>query len=199
MLAAGFAARRSSLLRPPPTPSRPPQPFPGSAGYGRGIASRSAVVESAVLSSARRPGHPWSTGHPPWGSSPPHVGSAGLLVCRRRPPRGRGGPLQFPGQPSGRSTPTTPESSWAPAPGSGVLSVAFALFPWARLSLGPLVAGGADDACRASLPLQTGPVARPLPGTSSLRFDGGVSPDAGSRATGDPGVSPDQTHAGGLP
>ncbi|MGH7426123.1 MAG: hypothetical protein ACREJP_08140 [Candidatus Methylomirabilales bacterium] len=32
----------------------------------------------------------------------------------------------------------------------------------------------------------------------SLRFDAGISPDAGSRATGDPGVSPDRTLTGWL-
>src|SRR4030095_8154468 len=41
--------------------------------------------------------------------------------------RGRGGSLQFPGQPSDRSTPHTPGGSWAPAPGSLVPSVAFAV------------------------------------------------------------------------
>ena len=43
-----------------------------------------------VLSSARRPGRTWSTGHPPWGMPPLHVGSAGC-ARRHRPPRGRGG------------------------------------------------------------------------------------------------------------
>ena len=32
-----------------------------------------------------------------------------------------------------------------------------------------------------------------------LRFDPELSPDAGSAATGDPGVSPDRTHTGWLP
>ena len=49
-----------------------------------------------------------------------------------RRPRGRGGSLQFPRQPSDRSTPTTPEGSSSPAPGSLAASVAFALPPRAR-------------------------------------------------------------------
>jgi hypothetical protein len=83
---------------------------------------------------------------PSLGSSPLHVGLAGS-ARRHRPPRGRGGPLQFPGQPSGRSTPITPESSWAPAPGSWCR-------PWPSPNingLGSLLirlpAGITDDAC----------------------------------------------------
>ena len=34
---------------------------------------------------------------------------------------------------------------------------------------------------------------------TAINFDGGISPDAGSRGTGDPGVSPDQTRTGWLP
>ena len=34
---------------------------------------------------------------------------------------------------------------------------------------------------------------------ASLRFDAGLSTDAGSLATGDPGVSPDRTSTGWLP
>jgi hypothetical protein len=43
-----------------------------------------------------------------------------------------------------------------------------------------------------------GPASRspPTKGTLSLRFDAGLSTDAGSRATGDPGVSPDRTLTG---
>src|SRR6266508_4510430 len=52
--------------------------------------------------------------------------------------RGRGGSLQFPGQPSDRSTPHTPGGSWAPAPGSLMPSVAFAVKVPARLPLGRL-------------------------------------------------------------
>jgi len=35
---------------------------------------------SMVLSSARRPGRTWSTGHPRWGTPPLHVGMAGLRL-----------------------------------------------------------------------------------------------------------------------
>lgn len=47
--------------------------------------------------------------------------------------------------------------------------------------------------------LRTGQLLAPLTGTLSLRFGGGLSPGAGSRATGDPGVFPDRTHTGWLP
>jgi hypothetical protein len=39
----------------------------------------------------------------------------------------------------------------------------------------------------------------PRTGAVFLRLDTGISPDAGSAATGDPGVSPDRTHTGWLP
>jgi hypothetical protein len=52
-----------------------------------------------------------------------------------------------------------------------VLSVAFTLFQQARLSVDPPCGGELTTLARASLPLQTGPVARPLSGTSLLRFD----------------------------
>ncbi len=47
--------------------------------------------------------------------------------------------------------------------------------------------------------LRTGRSHRLLYEALSLRFDAGISPDAGSRATGDPGVSPDRTCTGWLP
>jgi hypothetical protein len=52
---------------------------------------------------------------------------------------------------------------------------------------------------QASLHAADRSVARPAPGTVFLRLDTGISPDAGSAATGDPGVSPDRTHTGWLP
>jgi hypothetical protein len=52
---------------------------------------------------------------------------------------------------------------------------------------------------QASLDAADWPVARPLPGAVFLRFDPELSLDAGSAATGDPGVSPDRTHTGWLP
>ena len=129
-------SRRSALLRPPPTPSRPPNPFPGSPVIGR----------------HRFP--------------PP----------RRR--RSRGGSPQFPGQPSGRSTPITPEGSSAPASGSRAPSMAFAVAIAARLPLGPPKRVRVDDACSgfthvadrpvASAPLRT----RPLDHAREPRYQG---------------------------
>ena len=86
----------------------------------------------------------------------------------------------------------------APAPGSLVPSMAFAPEIRARLPLGPL-ARGFLTTLQASLDAADWPVARPLPGAVFLRFDPGISPDAGSAATRDPGVSPDRTHTGWLP
>jgi|SRR5579859_2178363 len=51
---------------------------------------------------------------------------------------------------------------------------------------------------QASLHVADWPVARPLTGTLSLRFDTAISAGAGSRATGDPGISPDRTLTGWL-
>jgi hypothetical protein len=59
--------------------------------------------------------------------------------------------------------------------------------------------GGFLTTPQASLDAADRPVARPLHGAVFLRFDPGISPDAGGRATGDPGVSPDRTHTGWLP
>ena len=74
--------------------------------------------------------------------------------------------------------------------------MAFAHPTQARLPLGPAHAGVLMTTLQASLDVADRPVARPLSGTSLLRFDAGLSPDAGSRATGDPGVSPGRTHTG---
>lgn len=52
---------------------------------------------------------------------------------------------------------------------------------------------------QASLDVADRSVARPLSETVFLRFDAGISPDAGSAATGDPGVSPGRTSIGWLP
>jgi hypothetical protein len=76
--------------------------------------------------------------------------------------------------------------------------MAFATGIQARLPLGPL-ARGFLTTLQASLDAADWPVARPLDGTVYLRFDLGLSPDAGSAATGDPGVSPGRTHTGWLP
>jgi hypothetical protein len=75
--------------------------------------------------------------------------------------RGHRGPLQFPRHPSDRSTPPTPEGSWAPAPGSLVPSMAFASGIQARLPLGPLTRGFLTT-LQASLHAADRPVARPV-------------------------------------
>jgi len=78
-----------------------------------------------------------------------------------------------------------------------VPSVAFAVKVPARLPLGPLARVSLTTP-QASLHAADRPVATPLYGVLLLRFDAGISPDAGSRATGDPGVSPDRTRTGWL-
>jgi hypothetical protein len=86
----------------------------------------------------------------------------------------------------------------APAPGSLVPSMAFASGIQARLPLGPLARGFLTTP-QASLHAADRSVARPALGAVFLRLDIEISPDAGSAATGDPGVSPDRTHTGWLP
>ena len=78
--------------------------------------------------------------------------------------RGRGGSLQFPRHPSDRSTPTTPEGSSPPAPGSLAASVAFALPPRARHPLVPPHGGFGDDAYRLRFMLRTGQSLAPSQG-----------------------------------
>ena len=115
-----------------------------------------------------------------------------------RRPTGRGGSLQFPRQPSDRSTPTTPEGSSPPAPGSLAASMAFALPSQARHPLGPPHGGFGNDAHRLRFMLRTGQSLAPSQGLRRSAFDNGISAAAGSRATRDPGVSPDRTHTGWL-
>jgi len=62
----------------------------------------------------------------------------------------------------------------------------------------PLVRGRITT-LQASLHAADRPVAHPLAGVVFLRFDAALSPDAGSAATEDPGVSPDRTCTGWLP
>src|SRR6266571_2490648 len=77
---------------------------------------------------------------------PGTTGYRQALLPATRSRRGHRGPLQFPRHPSDRSTPHTPEGSLAPAPGSQVPSMAFALRIRARLPLGPAHAGIRNDA-----------------------------------------------------
>ena len=69
----------------------------------------------------------------------PLPGVTGYRPTRSRPPqgRGRGGPLQFPRQPSDRSTSPTPEGSSTSAPGSRTSSMAFTKSTQARHPLLP--------------------------------------------------------------
>jgi hypothetical protein len=79
-----------------------------------------------------------------------------------------------------------------------VPSMAFALESAGSAPPWSAHAGFSHDAA-GSLHAADRPLARPLAGTLLLRFDGGLSPDAGSRATGDPGVSPGRTRTGWPP
>ena len=76
--------------------------------------------------------------------------------------------------------------------------MAFAVKLAARLPLDPPEDGVHMTTPQTSLDVADWPVACPLAGTLLLRFDGGISADAGSRATRDPGVSPDRTRTGWL-
>jgi hypothetical protein len=112
-------SRRSSLLRPTPTASRPLRHFPGS----------------------------------------PVIGERRFPPPRRR--RGRGGSPQFPGRPSARSTPNTPEGSRRPLPDPRRL-------PWPSPSTNRLgtpssrpKAAALTTLAQASLALQTGRSLRP--------------------------------------
>src|SRR5919106_3022976 len=113
--------------------------------------------------------------------------------------RGRGGSLQFPGQPSDRSAPLTPEDSSVSAPGSQIPSMAFTHKTEARLPLGPALAGFCDDA--AGFASCYGPAGCSPPKNGDFviplrRWDLSARRES---ATGDPGVSPDRTHTGWLP
>jgi hypothetical protein len=88
--------------------------------------------------------------------------------------------LQFPGQPSGRSKPTTLGSSWAPAPVSEVPSLAFTLQTRVRLSLGRLATGNLTTLARASLPPQTGQSRAPFRGLRCSASTAGSPPTPGA-------------------
>jgi hypothetical protein len=117
------------------------EPFPSVACIDEARALPSpAVVLSATAQAVLRPA--------PTASRPPNrfPGSPVIGEHRFPPPRrqrGRGGSPQFPGRPSARSTPNTPEGSSASASGSQTLSMAFAVreparHPLSRPRTGPL-------------------------------------------------------------
>ena len=122
----------------------------------------------------------------------PLPGVTGYRQTRSRPPQGRGrvGPLQFPRQPSHRSTSPTPEGSSTSAPGSQMSSMAFAKSTQARHPHFPAHAG-ALTTLQTSLHVADRPVAPP-------RFDPGLSTGPGGFTTRDPDVSPNRTHTGWL-
>ena len=76
---------------------------------------------------------------------------------------GRGGSLQFPGQPSDRSASHTPRGSWAPAPGSLMPSMAFAIKVHARLPFGPAHTGFLSRRRRLRFMLRTDQLPPPKP------------------------------------
>ena len=99
--------------------------------------------------------------------------------------RGQGGSLQFPGQPSDRSAPLTPEDSSVSAPGSQIPSMAFAHNPEARLPLGPRFRAAFVTTLQVSLHATDRPFARPpRMRTLSFRFDARISPHAGNQLPG---------------
>src|SRR3954454_9826927 len=113
----------------------------------------------------------------------------GRHASRRPQRRGRGGPPQFPGQPSDRSTPLTPEGPSTPAPESQVSSVAFTVAESARLPLDHPKVVAFDDACAGFARAADRPVAPPCsaPGISATHEgftteDSGVSSDRRSGA-----------------
>jgi hypothetical protein len=106
----------------------------------------------------------------------PVIGGHRFPSPRRR--RGRDGSPEFPRRPSARSTPTTPEGSSTPTPGTRALSMAFADLRPARHPLSPPEGGPFDDAYSgftrvadrmiASAPLRT----RPLDHARGHRYRG---------------------------
>ncbi len=101
---------------------------------------------------------------PPTPSRPlPIAGYRRARFPTARSSRGRGGSPQFPGQPSDRSTPTTPEGSSTPAPGPKTSSMAFTTERWARHPLDPPLTGRKrlTTLARASLSLRTGQLLHP--------------------------------------
>jgi hypothetical protein len=173
-------------------------PAPGEAlpppfGYGPRLGSVRLDFHQLATRPARRALRPAPTAARPLRHFPgsPVIGGHRFPAPRRR--RGRDRSPEFPGRPSARSTPATPEGSSAPAPGPRAPAVAFAVDEPARLPLSrPTGRVCLTTLARASLALQTARSHRP-------RFAPGLSTTHGGLATGDPGVSPDRTRTGGPP
>jgi hypothetical protein len=113
----------------------------------------------------------------------------GRRASRRPQRRGRGGPPQFPGQPSGRSTPPTPEGPSTPAPETQVSSMAFTVAKSARLPLDHPKVVAFDDACAGFAHAADRPLAPPCSAP-------GISATHEGFTTEDSGVSPDRTCTG---
>jgi hypothetical protein len=183
LLAAGFAARRSSLLRPPPTPSRLAPPFPGSAGYGR--ASLPVPLWPGRWSSARpddraAPGPPVTL----LGTSPPHVGSAGSapVATARLGPR-RASPVP--------RTAFWPFNTHYAGEFLGTRSRFRGAFRGLRLNLtGSAPSWSASrrvcvtTLSRVSLPLQTGQLLAPFQGLCHSASTAGSRPTSGAMLPG---------------
>ena len=88
----------------------------------------------------------------------PFPGITGYRQTRSRPPQGQDqvGPLQFPRQPSDRSTSSTPKGSSAPAPGTRTPSMAFTKSTQARHPLFPASPREPSRRCRLRFMLRTG-------------------------------------------
>jgi hypothetical protein len=101
----------------------------------------------------------------------------------------------FRGQPSDRSTPTTPEGSSVPASGSLAPSLAFAVPIAARLPLGP----ASRQVCMTTLVRPRNIALATDRSVVPPRFAPGISTTHGGVPIGDPDVSPSQTFPGWLP
>src|SRR6266851_4832797 len=137
-----------------------------------------------VLSSARRPGRTWSTGHPPWGMPPLHVGSAGC-ARRHRPPRGRGGVSPVP------RAAFWPFNTHYAGEFFGTRSRIRGAFRGLRLNLrGSALSWSASrrvcvtTLARVSLPLQTGQLLAPFQGLCCSASTAGSLPTPGAALPG---------------
>ena len=179
MLATGFAARWSSLLRPPPTPSRPPHRFFRFCRLWAGIASRSAVV--GRWSSARPDGRA-THGQPVtlWG----HVAAASWIGRLCLHPSPASGPRRV--SPVPRTT-FWPFNALYAGEFLGTRSRFLGCFPWPspfRYGLGSLLVrlstGNLTTLTRASLPLQTGQLLAPFQGLRCSASTAGSHPTPGA-------------------
>ena len=133
-----------------------------------------------VLSSARRPGRTWSTGHPRWGTPPLHVGMAGL----RLPASPASGPRRV--SPVPRTT-FWPFNALCAGEFLGTRSRIRGAFRGLRLNLtGSALSWSASrrvcvtTLTRVSLPLQTGQLLAPFQGLCRSASTPGSRPTPGA-------------------